>query len=384
MTQSQTLTFTNHTTSPFRYDIVGSFLRPAELKAAREKFANKEITKDELKAVEDKAIKELVEKESKAGLHAVTDGEFRRSYWHLDTFWGFEGIAHTVQAHGYQFHDEETRADSAQVVGKIKFNGTHPDLEAFKYLKSLTDGTGLIPRQSIPAPAQFYAELYRGEGNVQALEKVYATKDELITDIDQAYHDLILALYEAGCRDLKIDDCTWGMVVDDDFWATMTEQGFNRDELENEYLRVNNGALVDLPEDLTVTTHICRGNYHSTWATKGGYGPVADYVLAKENVSAFYLEYDSDRAGGFEPLAKVPADKYVVLGLLTSKSGELEDRQVVLDRIHEAAQYHDLDKLCLSTQCGFSSTEEGNILTEEQQWAKIALVKSIAEEVWDA
>lgn len=206
----------------------------------------------------------------------------------------------------------------------------------------------------------------------------------MIADIDQAYHDLILALYDAGCRDLKIDDCTWGMVVDDDFWATMTEQGFNRDDLENEYLQVNNGALVDLPVDLTVTTHICRGNYHSTWAAKGGYGPVADYVLAKENVTAFYLEYDSERAGGFEPLAKVPADKYVVLGLLTSKSGELEDRQVILDRIQKAAQYHDLDKLCLSTQCGFSSTEEGNILTEEQQWAKIALVKSIAEEVWGA
>ena len=384
MTQAQTLTFTNRTTSPFRYDIVGSFLRPAELKAAREKFANHELGHDELKAVEDKCIKELVEKEAKAGLHAVTDGEFRRSYWHLDTFWGFEGIKHTQQEHGYFFHDEETRADSAQVEGKIRFNGTHPDLEAFKYLKSLTDGTDLTPRQSIPAPAQFYAELYRGEENIQALEKFYSNKQALIAVIDQAYHDLILALYDAGCRDLKIDDCTWGMVVDDDFWATMTEQGFNRDDLENEYLQVNNGALVDLPVDLTVTTHICRGNYHSTWAAKGGYGPVADYVLAKENVTAFYLEYDSERAGGFEPLAKVPADKYVVLGLLTSKSGELEDRQVILDRIQEAAQYHDLDKLCLSTQCGFSSTEEGNILTEEQQWAKIALVKSIAEEVWGA
>ena len=377
MTQAQTLTFTNRTTSPFRYDIVGSFLRPAELKAAREKFANHEIDHDELKNVEDKCIKELVEKEAQAGLHAVTDGEFRRSWWHLDTFWGFEGIAHTNPEHGYFFHGEETRADSAAVTGKVRFNGTHPDLEAFKYLKRLTDGTDLIPRQSIPAPAQCYEELVLGEGKNEAIAEFYSSKAELAKDVSQAYHDLILALYDAGCRDLKLDDCTWGSIADDEFWHVFAEDGQSRELLQEQLLKINNDALV-------VTTHVCRGNYHSTWATKGGYGPVADYVLAKENVAAFYLEYDSERAGGFEPLAKVPADKYVVLGLLTSKSGELEDRQVILDRIQEAAQYHDLDKLCLSTQCGFSSTEEGNILTEEQQWAKIALVKSIAEEVWGA
>ena len=375
MTQAQTLTFTNRTTSPFRYDIVGSFLRPAELKAAREKFANHEIDHDELKNVEDKCIKELVEKEAQAGLHAVTDGEFRRSWWHLDTFWGFEGIAHTNPEHGYFFHGEETRADSAAVTGKVRFNGTHPDLEAFKYLKRLTGGTDLIPRQSIPAPAQCYEELVLGEGKNEAIAEFYSSKAELAKDVSQAYHDLILALYDAGCR---------GSMADDEFWHVFAEDGQSRELLQEQLLKINNDALVNLPADLVVTTHVCRGNYHSTWATKGGYGPVADYVLAKENVAAFYLEYDSERAGGFEPLAKVPADKYVVLGLLTSKSGELEDRQVILDRIQEAAQYHDLDKLCLSTQCGFSSTEEGNILTEEQQWAKIALVKSIAEEVWGA
>ena len=384
MTQAQTLTFTNRTTSPFRYDIVGSFLRPAELKAAREKFTNYEIDHDELKNVEDKCIKELVEKEAQAGLHAVTDGEFRRSWWHLDTFWGFEGIAHTNPEHGYFFHGEETRADSAAVTGKVRFNGTHPDLEAFKYLKRLTGGTDLIPRQSIPAPAQCYEELVLGEGKNEAIAEFYSSKAELAKDVSQAYHDLILALYDAGCRDLKLDDCTWGSIADDEFWHVFAEDGQSRELLQEQLLKINNDALVNLPADLVVTTHVCRGNYHSTWATKGGYGPVADYVLAKENVAAFYLEYDSERAGGFEPLAKVPADKYMVLGLLTSKSGELEDRQVILDRIQEAAQYHDLDKLCLSTQCGFSSTEEGNILTEEQQWAKIALVKSIAEEVWGA
>lgn len=249
-------------------------------------------------------------------------------------------------------------------------------------MKSLTDGKDVTPRQSIPAPAQFYAELVRGDENIAALRKYYPTDDELFHDIAKAYHDLILALYDAGCRDVKIDDCTWGMVVDDEFWATMAKAGFDREALENTYLKLNNDAIADLPDDLTVTTHICRGNYHSTWAAKGGYGPVADHLFAKENVQAFHLEYDSDRAGNFEPLAKVPDDKYVVLGLVTSKSGDLEDPQTIIDRIKEAAEFHPLDHLCLSTQCGFASTEEGNILTEDQEWAKIKLVKQIAEQVW--
>ncbi|MCI1975433.1 MAG: 5-methyltetrahydropteroyltriglutamate--homocysteine S-methyltransferase [Limosilactobacillus sp.] len=374
--------FTTRTTSPFRYDIVGSFLRPQALKEARAKFTQGQISRDDLTKVEDKCIIDLVNKEEAVGLHAVTDGEFRRSYWHLDTFWGFAGIKHTTQAHGYLFHDEETRNDSAQVSGKIAFKPEHPDVEAFKFLKKITKDKDVIPRQSIPAPAQFYAELVRGDENIAALRKYYPTDDELFHDIAKAYHDLILALYDAGCRDVKIDDCTWGMVVDDDFWATMAKAGFDRESLENTYLKLNNDAIADLPDDLTVNTHICRGNYHSTWAAKGGYGPVADHLFAHENVHAFYLEYDSERAGGFEPLAKVPDDKYVVLGLVTSKSGKLEDPQTIIDRINEAAKYHPLDHLCLSTQCGFASTEEGNILTEDQQWAKIKLVKQIAEQVW--
>lgn len=374
--------FTKRTTSPFRYDIVGSFLRPQELKDARAKFAQGEISRDELTKVENECITDLVKKEEAVGLHAVTDGEFRRSYWHLDTFWGFAGIKHTKQTHGYFFHDEETRNDSAQVSGKIAYQAGHPDVEAFKFLKKLTAGTDVIPRQSIPAPAQFYAELVRGDENIAALRKYYPDDEQLFNDIAQAYHDLILALYNEGCRDVKIDDCTWGMVVDDEFWATMAKAGFDRDALEDTYLKLNNAAIADLPSDLNVTTHICRGNYHSTWAAKGGYAPVADHLFAQENVNAFYLEYDSDRAGGFEPLTKVPDDKYVVVGLVTSKSGELEDKQAIVDRLKEAAKYHPLDKLCLSPQCGFASTEEGNVLTEEQQWNKLKFIKNIAEEVW--
>ncbi|WP_168180729.1 MULTISPECIES: 5-methyltetrahydropteroyltriglutamate--homocysteine S-methyltransferase [Lactobacillus] len=364
------------------YDIVGSFLRPTSLKAARADFAAGKVSLYELREVENREIADLVEKEISAGLKVVTDGEFRRSYWHLDTFWGFDGIAHTTQKQGYLFHDEETRKDSAQINGKIRFAGDHPDLEAFKFLRNLTKGKGVTPRQSIPAPAQCYAELVRGEENIAAVQKYYSSEEELLTDLAQAYHDLILALYDVGCRDVKLDDCTWGMVVDDDFWATMVKQGFKREDLEEKYLQVNNAALQDLPADLRISTHICRGNYHSTWAAKGGYAPVADYVFAKENVAAFYLEFDDERSGGFEPLAKVPADKEVVLGLVTSKKPELEKEADLQARIKQASQYHDLDHLALSTQCGFASTEEGNQLTETQEWAKINLVEKTAKDIW--
>ena len=342
-------------TTQLHYDIVGSFLRPQALKEAREQFAAGQLSQADLTKVEDAQIKELVQKEAAAGLKVVTDGEFRRSYWHLDTFWGFGGIEYTTQTHGYFFHDEETRNDSAQVAGKIRFTGAHPDLTAFKYLKSLTDGTDLVPRQSIPSPAQCYAELYRGDENIAKLKEVYANEDDLITDLATAYRDLILALYDAG---------------------------FDREQLAAKYLEVNNGALVDLPADLRVSTHICRGNYHSTWAAKGGYGPVAKYVFAKENVSAFYLEFDDERSGGFEPLQEVPAGKEVVLGLVTSKKPELEAAADLVARIKEASQYVSLDDLALSTQCGFASTEEGNQLTEDQQWAKIKLVVEVAKQVW--
>lgn len=196
---------------------------------------------------------------------------------------------------------------------------------------------------------------------------------------------MIEDLYAAGCRTLQLDDCTWGISVN--AFANLKKKDPNADvsqleALQKRFLKVNNEAIANLPADLTINTHVCRGNYHSTWAAAGGYGPVADTLFAKENVNAFYLEYDSERAGGFEPLSKVPDDKYVVLGLITSKSGELEDKEAIIKRIHEAAQFHPLDKLCLSPQCGFASTEEGNILTEEQQWKKVALVKEIATEVW--
>ena len=370
---------TERTSAPFRYDIVGSFLRPQAIKDAREEFAIRKITQAELTLVEDEEIKKLVDKQKEIGLKAVTDGEFRRSYWHLDFFWGLDGVEHVIMDHGYYFNGEETRADSARISGKIRFSD-HPFLAHYHFLKQIA-GDDVIARQTIPAPAQFFAELVRGV-NKEEIVKYYPDNEELYSDISAAYRKAILAFYELGCRNIQLDDCTWGMICDKNYWSTRVGEGYNIQDLQKLYLRLNNDAITDLPDDLTVTTHVCRGNYHSTWATSGGYDPVAKTLLGNENVSAYYLEYDTDRAGDFSPLKEVSGDKLVVLGLISSKTGELENKEQIIARIHEAAQYVPLDRLCLSPQCGFASTEEGNIMTEEQQWKKLAFIREIAEEVW--
>lgn len=366
-----------------RYDIVGSFLRPAALKEAREKFARGEISQAELTAVEDREIKDLVQKEVAAGLKVVSDGEFRRSYWHLDTFWGFGGVEHVRAEHGYFFHDEETRPDAAKLVGKLTYEAGHPDVAAFDFLKPLADAAGVEARQSIPAPAQLYCELIcRSDELIAATDAVYPDRAELAKDVSKVYRELILDLYKHGARDIKLDDCTWGVLVNDSFWHAFDEGHLKREEILQLYKEINENALVDLPEDLRITTHICRGNYDSTWASEGGYGPAAPYVFKEKGVEAFYLEFDDDRSGDFAPLAEVPADKVVVLGLVTSKKPELEDPEALKARIKEAGQYHPLATTALSTQCGFASTEEGNHLTDEEQWAKIKLVIDTAKEVW--
>ena len=369
-----------HSSIQNKTDIVGSFLRPDRLKKAREQFAKKEITAEELKKVEDEEIINLVENQKKAGLTALSDGEFRQSYWHLDFFWGFDGIEHFLKDQGYLFQGEETRKDSARLSGKLKFNPDHPVFESFSFLKKHC-GKDHIARQSIPAPAQLYAELVRGD-NEDYVNKFYPERQALFQDIAAAYHQTILKLYDLGCRDLKIDDCTWAMLCDANFWKTMAGEGYNRDELKETYLKLNNLALENLPEDLRLSTHVCRGNYHSTWAASGGYEPIADTLFAKENVENFYLEFDDERSGDFKPLRFVPKDKKVVLGLLTSKNATLENKEVIINRIKEATEYVDLERLSLSPQCGFASTEEGNILTEEDQWKKIKLIKEISQEVW--
>lgn len=365
--------------APFRADIVGSFLRPEELKTARAKYAACEITADELRAVEDRLIAELIKKQKAHGLKVITDGEFRRSYWHLDFMWGFNGVEHIELDHGYFFHGEETTHGSLRLTGKIS-GENHPFVEHFKYVKQFEE-EGIVAKQTLPAPAQFLAELYRGE-NAKNTESVYPDFDELLNDIAKAYKQVFVDLRSAGCHTVQLDDCTWGMIVDDDFWQSMAGSGFTIESEAEKYLRVNNLALEGLPEGLTVNTHVCRGNYHSTYATKGAYDPVAPYLFARENVNAFYLEYDDERSGSFEALRHVAPDKKVVLGLVTTKSPVLEDKEAVIARIREAEKYVPLERLYLSEQCGFASCEIGNKLTEEEQWAKVDLVNDIAREVW--
>lgn len=382
---TETNKFTKRTVAPFRFDVVGSFLRPKELKEARAKFAAGDITETDLKLVEDTAIINLINKEEAAGIKSITDGEFRRSWWHLDFFWGLKGIKKAVVDKGYMFNDEETRAETAKLTGKVS-GESHPFVEHFKFLRDhLTDQTSA--KQTIPAPAQLIAELKRPE-NIDTTRKFYATDEELVADIAAAYKQVALDLYDSGLRVLQIDDCTWGMLAGSYIGAKASSDAekINQEKLlaaKELYVSVNNAFLEDLPEDLIVTTHDCRGNYHSTWASSGGYASVADPLFTREKVSAFFLEYDNDRSGGFEPLAKVGEQQIVVLGLITTKTGKLEAKNDVIHRIYEAAKYVPLDRLALSTQCGFASTEEGNILTEAEQWAKISLVKEIAEEVWD-
>jgi len=361
---------------------VGSFLRPDTLKAARKDFESGKITHEALEEVENQAITKLVDQQVAAGLDVITDGEFRRSYWHLDNFWGFDGVEQFNYGEGYQFSHEETRDDSARLTGLLGFNAQmHPFIKNFKFLKALADEKNVEAKITIPSPSQFYAELSRGV-NAELISKFYGSLDNFYADIKRVYREEILALYEAGARTVQLDDCTWGMLVDSNFWETMAGAGFDVNELKALYLDLNNGAIADLPDDLTINTHVCRGNYHSDWAAAGGYENVAEELFGKENVSNYFLEYDSDRAGGFEPLAKVSGDKRVVLGLITTKTGELENKQEIIDRIHEAAKYLPLNRLWLSTQCGFASTEEGNVITEEQQWNKLALVRDIQKTVW--
>ncbi|MEK5639887.1 5-methyltetrahydropteroyltriglutamate--homocysteine methyltransferase [Paenibacillus rhizosphaerae] len=371
---------TKRTVTPFRYDIVGSFLRPQALKEARAQFQNGEITAEQLREVESAEIIKLVQKQKEVGLQAVTDGEFRRSWWHLDFFWGLDGVERTIVDQGYQFNGAQSRPETARLTGKVGYS-SHPFVSHYAFLKEVA-GEDVVARQSIPAAAQFLFELDRAE-NQESTQAIYPNREELVTDIAKAYKAAILALYEAGCRSLQIDDCTWGALCDEQFMAFMKQAGVNVAEYANEFARLNEEVVSGLPDDLVVTTHVCRGNYVSTYAgVGGGYEPIAQTLLGIDNYSGYYLEFDTERAGDFKPLRFLKDNQQVVLGLFSSKFGELENKEDILKRIEEATQYVDLNRICLSPQCGFASTEEGNHLTEEQQWRKLAFIKEIAEEIW--
>ncbi|MGX7243238.1 5-methyltetrahydropteroyltriglutamate--homocysteine S-methyltransferase [Enterococcus quebecensis] len=364
---------------PFRYDQVGSFLRPEKLKKAREQFANHEISAETLKQIEDQAIIELIDKQTQLGLKAITDGEFRRSWWHLDFLWGLNGIKQTTPNDGYQFNKVKTRAASYEFIDTVSFNPNHPFFEAFTFLKEHTP-KGIFSKASIPSPTL----LFNRKSSSTFIPENYQDETSFINDLVQTYQQTIQKFYDLGCRYLQLDDTSWGM------YTGFIENAKTETEIEQWHYQCNAGVtvinqlLANLPKDLTITMHVCRGNYKSDWAIAGPYDHVADY-LAELNIDGYFLEYDDERSGGFEPLAQIhkndPAKK-IVLGLVTSKFPQLESQDSLVKRITEATNYAPLENLCLSPQCGFASTEEGNYLTEDEQWAKVQLVIDTAKKVW--
>jgi 5-methyltetrahydropteroyltriglutamate--homocysteine methyltransferase len=362
------------TTPPFRADHVGSLLRPAALKEARAKFAKGDIDAAALKDIEDREIERVVAKQAEIGLKLATDGEFRRSWWHFDFFRGLQGVD-LIEAPPIKFHGVVTKSEAIKINRKVDFAG-HPHLDHFKFLKSVCKTT---PKMTIPAPSTFHFR----QGRVMISKEVYPDLDQYFADVAAAWKKAIRAFYDAGCRYLQLDDTAWAMICDPKEREHSRERGDDPDTLPAKYAEVTNAALEGRPPDMTVTMHSCRGNFRSTFIASGGYEFVAEPLLGRVNIDGYFLEFDTDRAGGFEPLRFLPkGHKRVVLGLVTSKSGRLEQPGDIKKRIEEATKYAPLDQFCLSTQCGFASTEEGNTLAEEEQWAKLKMIVGIAGEVW--
>lgn len=360
----------------FRAEVVGSFLRPTAIKEAREKFQAGELASGALRRIEDEAIRDVVAHQRASGLKIVTDGEFRRAWWHFDFFAGLDGVERYEAEQGIQFNGVQTKAHSVRVTGKLGF-GHHPMLEDFRYLQSISGDA--VAKMTIPSPSVLH---FRG-GRKAIDATIYPDLNTYFDDLAQTWRDAIKAFYDAGCRYLQLDDTVWAYLCSEDQKAQIRERGDDPEELAWIYAQVLNKALEGKPDDLTIGLHVCRGNFRSTWISEGGYEPVAEILFGSVNVDAFFLEYDNERSGGFEPLRFIkPGKQQVVLGLITTKNGELENRETVKKRIEEASRYVSLDQICLSPQCGFASTEEGNSLSEEEQWAKLRLVVDIANEVW--
>ncbi|MGZ9188201.1 MAG: 5-methyltetrahydropteroyltriglutamate--homocysteine S-methyltransferase [Candidatus Binatia bacterium] len=364
-----------HVTPPFRADHVGSLLRTAPLKQARAQREKGEISAAQLTQVEDLEIEKIIRKQEEIGLKLATDGEFRRAYWHFDFFSLLDGVELYELDHGIQFQGVQSKPQSIRVTGKIGFSN-HPMLEHFKFLKAHTK---VMPKMTIPSPGVMHFRLEPGAVN----KEFYASRDDIFDDLAMTYQKAIKAFYDAGCRYLQLDDIAWAYLCSKEELKKAKDRGLDVDHLQETYTACTNKALEAKPADMTITSHICRGNFRSTWISSGGYEPVAENLLAKCNYDGYFLEYDSERAGGFEPLRFVPkGNKMIVLGVVTSKSGRLEPREDIKKRIEEASKYVALDQLCLSPQCGFASTEEGNVLAEDEQWAKLRMIVELAEEVW--
>jgi 5-methyltetrahydropteroyltriglutamate--homocysteine methyltransferase len=363
------------TQPPFRADMVGSLLRPASIKDARARHAANEIDAAALRKIEDREIETIVRRQEAIGLQAVTDGEFRRSWWHFDFFRELVGCELREADHGIQFQGLQTKAQTIAVTGKIDFPRAHPMLEHFNFLKAIARGT---PKMTIPSPSV----LHFRQGYA-AIKGVYPDVDVYFDDLARTYQKAIRAFYDAGCRYLQLDDVVWAYLCSEEQRAAARERGDDVSRLPERYARTINKALEAKPADMTMTMHVCRGNFRSTWISSGGYEPVAETLLQTLNLDGYFLEYDTDRAGGFEPLRFLPkGPKIVVLGLVTSKDGTLEKKDDIKRRIDEAARFAPLEQFALSPQCGFASTEEGNVLTEDAQWAKLRQIVEIADDVW--
>jgi 5-methyltetrahydropteroyltriglutamate--homocysteine methyltransferase len=362
-------------TPPFRADHVGSLLRPPVLKQARAKHAAGTISAEEFKAIENREIGRLVKKQEEIGLKLATDGELRRSWWHFDFYAGLDGVELYETSHGIQFAGVATKSQGIRVVGKVGFSG-HALIDHFRFLKSKTR---VAAKMCVPAPGTMHFR----QGRQAISREIYADLDAFFADLAAVYKKAVRAFYDAGCRYLQFDDTAWAMLCSASEREQSQRRGDDPDALPKHYAGLTNLALADKPADLVITMHSCRGNFRSKWIAEGGYEPVAERMFNDLNVDGYFLEWETERAGGLEPLRYLPkGKKIVVLGLVSSKLATLENKDDIKRRIEEATKYVALDQLALSPQCGFASTEEGNLLTEDEQWAKLRLVVEIAQEVW--
>jgi 5-methyltetrahydropteroyltriglutamate--homocysteine methyltransferase len=362
-------------TPPFRADHVGSLLRPAALKEARQSHAEGSLDAAGLRAVEDREIDRVIRKQQESGLRAITDGEFRRSWWHLDFLWGLAGVNEYHADFGTGFVGAQPRTAGVRVDGKIGFSDDHPMLAHYRYLQARARA---LPKLTIPAPSALL-----GRPVLPPIDaRVYPRRDELYADLGAAYRAAVNAFVAAGCRYLQLDEVFIAMLCDDKYRAKMSARGDDPDRLLHVYADLINAAIADIPADMTVTLHLCRGNFKSTYMGQGGYDAVDDVLFNAIDVHGYFMEYDDERSGSFEPLRRLPRDKRVALGLVTTKRGALESKDELKRRIDAAARYASLEQLCLAPQCGFASTEEGNLLTEDEQWAKLERIVEVAAEVW--
>ena len=368
------------TKPPFRADHVGSLLRPAALKQARAKRGRGEITAEELKTIEDREIEAVIRKQEEAGLRSVTDGEFRRAFWNYDFLGQLDGVEAYLGERKIKFQGPQPKPMMLRVIGKLGGYRAHPMIEHFKFVAAHAKATTnkATPKMTVPSPSSLHFRYGRDAVPVET----YPEMDDFYRDLGEGYRKALRAFSDAGCRYLQLDEVNFTYLCDPKLRAFVANRGEDPETLPHVYARMINAALSDVAPDVTRAMHLCRGNFQSTFVASGGYEPVAEILFNEINIDAYFMEYDSDRAGGFAPLRFVPKGKMVVLGLVTSKSGTLESKDELKRRIDQAARYIDLDQLCLSPQCGFASTEEGNILAEDEQWAKLRRIVEVADEVW--